>query len=249
MDASVIWLMTPLSGASTHDIAPTTAWHARLMVVAWAVLVPCAVLVARFFKVMPGQAWPHQLDNKTWWHGHRWGHALAVLFMVLGLWVVNAPSAEGAMAWGHRVLGWGVCALAALQVLGGVLRGSKGGPSDQHLRGDHYDMSPWRCRFERLHKGLGWLAVLSAVPTIVMGLWLADAPRWMAVVLGAWWLTLAWAFAHWQRRGRCMDTYQAIWGPDPVHPGNRLPPIGWGIRRYSASTWPPQRPSHKPSIF
>ena len=34
-----------------------------------------------------------------------------------------------------------------------------------------------------------------------------------------------------QRQGRCIDTYQAIWGPDPRHPGNRLKPVGWGVRR------------------
>jgi hypothetical protein len=39
------------------------------------------------------------------------------------------------------------------------------------------------------------------------------------------------AFARWQRAGRCIDTYQAIWGPDPAHPGNRRPPVGWGVRR------------------
>ena len=37
-----------------------------------------------------------------------------------------------------------------------------------------------------------------------------------------------------QRAGRCIDTYQAIWGPDPCHPGNSRGVIGWGIRRYTA---------------
>jgi hypothetical protein len=73
--------------------------------------------------------------------------------------------------------------------------------------------------------------VLAAVAVVVAGLVLADAPRWMALLLGAWWLALVLAFAALQRAGRCVDTYQAIWGPDPKHPGNRLRPIGWGVRR------------------
>ena len=35
----------------------------------------------------------------------------------------------------------------AAQVLGGYLRGSKGGPTDHRLRGDHYDMTARRVWF------------------------------------------------------------------------------------------------------
>ena len=89
-------------------------------------------------------------------------------------------------------------------------------------------MSPHRLPFERIHKSLGWLTVLSAMAVIALGLLVADAPRWMPLVLLAWWPALA---LRWQGQGRCIDTYQAIWGPDPVHPGNRQRPIGWGVRR------------------
>ncbi len=37
-----------------------------------------------------------------------------------------------------------------------------------------------------------------------------------------------------QRAGRCIDTYQAIWGLDPSLPGNRRRPIGLGIVRLRA---------------
>ena len=69
--ACMDWLLAPASGAAEHHIAPWAAWHGRLMVLAWAVLLPVGVLVARFFKVMPGQDWPLRLDNKSWWHAHR----------------------------------------------------------------------------------------------------------------------------------------------------------------------------------
>ena len=74
------------------------------------------------------------------------------------------------------------------------------------------------------HPALGLLS-------IVLGLLLANAPRWMALVLGAWWLLLACAAWRLQKAGRCVDTYQAIWGPDAVHPGNAKTPIGWGVCR------------------
>jgi hypothetical protein len=102
------------------------------------------------------------------------------------------------------MLGW-------LQVGYGLRRGSKGGPTDVQPRGDHYDMTPHRVRFERIHKSLGWLAVLAALVVTALGLRVADASRWMAVVLSAWWLLLAGVAWQLQRQGRCIDTYQAIW--------------------------------------
>ena len=224
--------MMPLSGSTEHALPAWTVWHARAMVLAWGVLLPLGSLVARFFKVLPGQDWPRVLDHKAWWHGHRALQVLGVGLMLVGLWLAwGQGNGQGRMALLHRWLGLAVCALGLLQIASGLARGSKGGPTAAQLRGDHYDMTAWRRAFERLHKGLGWLAVAAAVLVVMGGLVLADAPRWMAVVLSAWWLVLLAGFVALQRAGRCIDTYQAIWGPDPEHPGNRLRPIGWGVRR------------------
>jgi hypothetical protein len=226
------WLMASWSGSADHALAGWAVWHARLMVLAWGVLLPLGALVARFFKVLPGQDWPRVLDHKAWWHAHRVLQWLGVGLMGLGLWLAwGQGSGQGPGALVHRWLGMGVCALGLFQAVGGLARGSKGGPTSAQLQGDHYDMTGWRRTFERLHKTLGWFAVLSAVPVMMSGLVLSDAPRWMALVLSVWWLALIAAFVALQRAGRCIDTYQAIWGPDPVHPGNRLRPIGWGVRR------------------
>lgn len=238
MEWLLSWLSTPLSGATTHSIATWTAWHARLMVLSWGILVPVGVFAARFYKVLPTQNWPEELDNRNWWNAHRWFQGTAVLSMTAGLALAfGADRGESAAETVHVALGWFLCLAGWLQVLAGVFRGSKGGPTDVLLRGDHYDMSPWRLWFERLHKGLGWVAVVVAVPTIALGLKVSDAPRWMAVVLIVWWTGLAVWFVRLQMRGRCIDTYQAIWGPDELHPGNRIQPIGWGISRYTARTW------------
>ncbi len=226
------WWLMPLSGASEHQPPGWLVWHARAMVAAWAVLLPLGVLAARYFKVTPRQDWPRVLDNKAWWHAHRGlqylGMALAAVGLVLA-W--NQGAQASASGWWHHFIGWAVLALGAGQLISAWARGSKGGPTAPTMRGDHYDMTPHRRWFERLHKGLGWLALLLAMLAIGTGLVAADAPRWMPAVLLLWWgglATLAW---RWQRQGRCIDTYQAIWGPDPRHPGNRLPATGWGVRR------------------
>ncbi len=244
---AVDWLSASLSGSAQHSIAPWAMWHARCMVLAWGVLMPLGVLVARFFKVLPGQDWPRVLDHKGWWHTHRALQWLGMGLMALGLvlaWgntsathaanvassAIAASPTESVARW-HAWAGWLVCGLGVAQVVGASARGSRGGPTEPGLRGDHYDMTPWRVAFERWHKGLGWLAVLAAVAVIALGLWISDAPRWMALLLALWWLTLALAFVRLQRAGRCIDTYQAIWGPSPHHPGNQLQPIGWGVQR------------------
>lgn len=226
------WLALPLSGASEHHLPAWAAWHARSMVLAWAVLLPLGALLARYFKVMPGQRWPDVLDNPRWWHGHRALQWAGVLLMTLGLVLIwDHGSAATALAQWHRLAGWLVLALGWFQIASGLLRGSKGGPTAPAWRGDHYDMSPQRRWFERLHKSLGWLAVLLAWGTTLLGLKLVDAPRWMPLLLGLWWLGLVLLAWQLQRRGRSIDTYQAIWGPDPSHPGNRMKPIGWGVNR------------------
>lgn len=231
------WMMASLSGSTTHTLAPWAVWHARCMVLSWGILLPLGVLVARFFKVLPGQNWPQVLDHKAWWHAHRALQWSGVGIMLVGMWLVwGHGGSAGRLAQFHTVAGWSVCAIGVFQIVGALARGSKGGPTETSMRGDHYDMTLWRLTFERLHKGLGWLAVMAAVAIIVSGLQLADAPRWMADVLALWWLALVMLFVRLQRADRCIDTYQAIWGPDPGHPGNQRKPIGLGIRRPMAKT-------------
>jgi hypothetical protein len=206
------WLTTPLSGASTHDIAPLVAWHARLMVLAWSVLIPLGVLVARFYKVTPKQDFPAQLDNPFWWHAHRGLQYSGIALALAALSLVFAFKNLSA----HAICGYAVLLLGLLQVIGAQLRGTKGGPTDLAkglpLYGDHFNMTRRRRIFERLHKCLGYSALALVVITTMLGLVLADAPRWMALLISVWWLLLAAAFGILQKRGRAVDTYAAIWG-------------------------------------
>ena len=254
MDFSIVahvveFLAEPWSGATDHRIPAAWAWHGRLMVLAGAVLFPVGVMLARYYKVTRWQRWPEELDNRFWWHGHRLTQYLGVGLMTAAVAVVWTDcSGDSGAEWPcrqspmtrHALVGLAALAAGWMQIALGLARGSKGGPTDPDAdprdprtwRGDHYDMTPRRIAFEWSHKLLGYLALVLAVAAIVTGLVHADAPRWMFLVLIVWWTgLLAWAMRL-ERRGRNIDTYQAIWGLDPDHPGAKRKPTGFGVRRY-----------------
>lgn len=238
-DEPIRWWLSPISGASSHHLDAAVMWHARAMVLAWAILLPLGAIAARYFKVTASQDWPRHVDNRAWWHAHRWLQYAGVALMLAGAALVfdwrklageSSPSPFAVATW-HGYLGWTVIALGVVQILSAWLRGSKGGPTEPQLRGDHYDMTRHRQWFEALHKGGGWLAVLLAIVTVALGLLAADAPRWMALALALWWCTLLAVGLRLQHAGRGIDTYQAIWGPGTEHPGNQRQHVGWGMRR------------------
>lgn len=230
------WFFLPVDSTRPHDVDFLVSWHARLMVVAWGILLPVGVVVARFFKIWPGQDWPRQLDDVKWWRSHltlQWGGAiLAVCGLGLILWTGDRYAGDAQF---HRWLGWCAMGLLFLQVLGGLLRGTKGGPtqptSDGSWSGDHYDMSRRRVAFEYAHKSCGYLALTFAMAAIFLGLWNVNAVNGLWLLIGLFWIALLVLTVILQLMGRTIDTYQAIWGPDAHHPGNRIKPIGFGIRR------------------
>ncbi len=232
------WLLLPIDLSRSHDIGVHAMWHARLMTLGWAVLFPVGITIARFFKITPRQNWPHRLDNKLWWYAHLTLQYVAAAAMIVALAVLwQMPGRRGMMHL-HAVIGWTVIALCCTQFVGGWLRGSKGGPTDPapdgSLSGDHFNMTRRRRIFEYVHKSLGYLAIFLGTAAIVNGLWLVNAPHWMWFTLAAWWMCLLGAWIVLQRRGFAVDTYQAIWGPEPSFPGNQIEPIGWGARRPDA---------------
>ncbi len=220
------WLLSPADPARAHDVGVALSWHARTMVLGWGILAPLAVLAARYLKVMPGQNWPEDLDNKTWWRWHWMSQSLVLALSAVGLLLILMADQNTGAAVMHCAFGYTVLVLGVVQGLSGLLRGSKGGPTslaaDGSLRGDHYDMTLRRQLFEACHKLFGYVALILMIGAVVSGLWQANAPNWMWCFLGIFWTSLlALAFLL-EKRGWAFDTYQAIWGPDPVHPGNRL---------------------------
>jgi len=244
--AVIHWLLTPMSGAQEHVISPWVAWHGRLMVLGMAVLLPPVIVVARYFKVTPRQDWPRQLDNPFWFVMHRrWGHIVGIV-VAAGLAVV-IPAIGMRVPWQnfHVATGWTVVALVFVQLVGSWLRGSHGGPVDPFTRkrrpphewpGDHFSMTRRRLVFEYAHKSAGYVLLGLTFAAIPSGLVAADAPRWMPIVIAIWWIMVAAVSVRLQWAGRCIDTYQAIWGPDPDLPGNRRRPIGFGITRLKVET-------------
>ena len=219
------WLLSPIDASRMHDVGFAVSWHGRLMVLAWGVLAPLGVVVARYWKVTPRQHWPEQTDNQFWWVFHRIAQYSALVLTFIGVtlvWRSSGSTSATASAYLHHWMGWTITVLGVSQALSGWFRGSKGGPTDiEGLRGDHYDMTPRRIAFEVFHKTFGYGALLLAGATILTGLWQANAPIWMWLCIFIWWAGLIVAALSFQRRGMAVDTYQAIWGNDPEHPGNR----------------------------
>lgn len=195
--------------------------HGVLMGIAWLILLPAGMLIARFFKVTGTQDWPSELDNQFWWHGHRWlnyaGIGLATAG-TLSIWMtLDGPVLAG---W-HARLGLMAMLLGWLQIVSAWLRGSKGGPTDAGVdpndratwRGDHFDMTLHRRLFEAWHKHVGYLALLLAVPAIWLGLREVGAPFWLDVLPWLAALVFALLFHRFTRQGRWIDTHAAIWGP------------------------------------
>ncbi|MEM8802117.1 MAG: cytochrome b561 domain-containing protein [Pseudomonadota bacterium] len=227
------WLLASIDPSRPHEVGFAVSWHARSMVLAWVILAPLAVVAARYFKVLPSQDWPRELDSQAWWRSHWIGQSIVTGLSLFGLGLILSTARERGF---HGTLGYLLLVLMMAQVGFGIFRGSKGGPTeradDGSMHGDHYDMTRWRVAFEWTHKITGYTMLCLAVVVVGLGLWEANAPRWMWLVIFGWYVGIVLFCAYLQRRGQAVDTYQAIWGPDPKHPGNQRKPIGWGVRRH-----------------
>jgi len=236
LDYSMISMLNPIDANRLHDIDMTIKWHARLMSLAWSFFFPVAILAARFYKVLPRQRFPDELDNQWWWNAHRICVALgtfAALMAALLVWFVS--SGDISVNRLHRYAGWSALTLLGFQIASGFLRGTTGGPRrasySGELRGDHFDMTRRRIVFEHLHKSIGYIALACAWIATIAGLWSVNAPVWIWILVVAWWMTMV-IFGVWlQMHHRAIDTYQAIWGTDPKLTGNQMTSIGVGVRR------------------
>lgn len=186
------------------------------MVLAWGICVPMGILIARFFKVTPGQNWPTELDNPFWWRAHLTLQIAAGVSMALGLGVILSDGMSRAPQHYHIWFGRGILLAVLLQYLSGLLRGTKGGPTDPRpngsLFGDHYSMTPRRRVFEVFHKMMGYALLIMSAWVVLQGMWLSNAPIWMWWSILLFWGVLAFLALALSKRPR-VTTYQAIWGP------------------------------------
>ena len=200
--------------------------HAGLMLIAWVLVLPAGIVIARFFKVTARQGYPRVLDNRMWFKTHVVMQYAGVSCTTLGLGLAWFYTGRLNIGVPHAALGLGAVALGWLQIALGVRRGSKGGPTDPAgMRGDHYDMTPHRWAFEWLHRSGGYLALVLALAAAWSGLRLVNAPGWMSVALLLFpgvFAALFWWFS--RQRWRVISSYAAIWGP--TQPKPRLRPSG-----------------------
>lgn len=240
---SIIWAVGDAPGFSAHFARGVTdmdwgrgasfAWstgiilHSIMMLLAWMLIMPLGVIIARYYKVLGKQDFPKELDNQFWWHWHLALQYGGMLLAMAGLGIVWSP--QKGIDDMHAVVGIVAMVMGVLQVVGGLLRGSKGGPVDdsghpnppEKIRGDHYDMTRRRRVFEFFHKSGGYVALGMGYIAVVLGLWQTDA-HWIAYAVSVVWICIIIAcFFCLQKSGRWMDTYHAIWGQDTRHPGNR----------------------------
>lgn len=218
-----------------EGLPPLLVLHGALMLTAWAGLLPAGAVIARYCKVTPHQRFPAELDNQSWWEWHQRFQYTGIALSVLGLAAVLGQTGGG-FGTTHGQLGLGLVLLSVGQVVGAALRGSKGGPTDPASdpddpltwRGDHFDMTPRRRRFEHAHRAIGWTLLAAASWVILLGHGLIGAPDWLLIVmLGSYAVMLLVVMEQVHGR-RWVDTYVAIWGPhlrSPLlttdHPGSR----------------------------
>ncbi len=247
-------LFAPIDPTRAHDVSLGMAWHGRLMFLAWGIICPLVIVSARYFKILDKQAWPQELDNRFWWRSHWIGQTFAMGLSCIGLALILWTPGLSGEAWLHRVTGYAILALGSVQLLSGFFRGSKGGPThpswdgtahgapdDEPVHGDHFDMTRRRLLFERVHRTVGYTTLMLVAVTILNGMWAANAPIWMWAMVGGWWTALISAAVWLQLHDHAYDTYQAIYGPNPDLPGNRMPQQGWRTVRPSTIILPRQR--------
>lgn len=216
-------------------------YHALVMVLVWMVLVPVAVLMLRYHKPRPTfKGLTRRLTRlePTWafFNFHKYGLYFGIGLSFLGA-LVAVLFSGGFSGTVHSVFGTATVILGIMQGVSAHYRGGHGGrhyekndPDDPATwRGDHYDMTPRRQRFETFHKTMGVFTIFGAVGAIASGLaqypigWLA----WSIAALAV--LYVIWAVVR-EHQGTVYDTYRAAFGTDPEAPFNRLRierQIGW----------------------
>lgn len=215
-----------------RTIAVRWDYHAILMVSIWFVLVPICILVIRFGKPKPtlnGIREKVSIKNIVWWwfSVHKYGLFLAVGLSLLGLSVAMMAS-KGFSGSLHSLFGVTTIALGCLQVVSGWLRGKHGGRNyytavaddPSTWRGDHYDMTPRRRKFEAYHKTAGYFSGFFAVGAVASGLMQYPMPWLFGAILIAG-LVIFILSVVLEYMGFRYDGYRAAHGYNPEHPFNQ----------------------------
>ena len=131
--------------------------HGTLMMIGWGLLLPMGSIIARFLK--------HRSKNGLWYKLHRGIQVMGLLVAIIG-WIIsltqfNVFGDVGFVSYRHGICGMVVMILGCLQPINAFLR--------PHTPEVGTKKTTGRIVWEYYHKGSGWLAVLLAIPTIVLG--------------------------------------------------------------------------------
>ena len=144
----------------------------------------------------------------------------------LGCW---CPSTSGGFSGSlHSVFGLATIALGCLQVISGWFRGKHGGrnyfkavpDNPATWRGDHYDMTPRRRKFEAYHKTAGYFAGFFAFGAVATGLMQYPMPGLMVFILVVALVAFV-VSAVLEYKGYRYDGYRAAHGYNLEHPFNK----------------------------
>jgi hypothetical protein len=207
-------------------------YHAILMVSIWFVLVPFCILTIRFGKPKPtlnGIKVKVSIKNIVWWwfSVHKYGLILATALSLAGA-IVALTVSGGFSGSLHSFFGITTVTLGCLQVVSGWLRGIHGGrnyytavpDNPATWRGDHYDMTPRRRRFEAYHKNAGYFVLFFAVGAATTGLMQYPIPELFVLIFGVGFVALVLSIVL-DYKGLRYDGYRAAHGYNPEHPFNQ----------------------------
>jgi len=133
------------------EIARRRLAHGVCMLIGWGILIPFGSSVAA------AKVW---VGNPRWFHIHRLCQVVGLAVALAGF-IIALTHFERDLG-AHANLGWVVMVLGVLQPLNALIRPPKKPPG------------PKRLAWEATHKGLGWLAIVLAAPTIALGIKLFD---------------------------------------------------------------------------
>ncbi len=208
-------------------------YHAILMTGVWFILVPICILSIRYFKPAPKPRGIRDQIKPTniawlWFFIHKYGFYLAIGLSLGGLLVAMVVS-QGFSGSVHSIFGMATIVLGCLVVGSSWLRGVHGGkyyynadPDDPSTwKGDHYNMTPRRQRFEAFHKTAGYITGFFAFGAVASGLMQYSMPVLMGILLVTV-LVVSVLSILWEYKGRAYDTYRSCFGDEPDNPRNKI---------------------------
>lgn len=130
--------------------------HGSMMLIGWGFLLPSGAIMARFFKYRP---------NGLWFKIHRAVQIIGLLFATTG-WIIALTNFsvfgdKGNNNYRHGIMGMVTMIMGLLQPINAFFR--------PHLPNEGDDKSRARIIWEIYHKSAGWLTLILASATVILG--------------------------------------------------------------------------------